>query len=444
MLAVTAFGTLMTLVTVSLDTMAEDLDVSRATVTWTITGLMLTMAVFTPLAGSLGDIWGHRKVLLVGLFGGAIATVLCGFAWDAPSLIAFRVLFGVFAAGVNPNAMSLMMHAYGPERRSTAVGWFQFAVTGAPTLGLIIGGPLIDWAGWRSIFFLFGAFSAVAFVVGFLWLRPMPRAEGRPLDLKGAFSLGLGVLGVLVAITRIATNIQNDGVGAAFTDPLGMCALIGGIGCLAAFVAIERHVKVPMLKLEYFRRRNFTMPLVSGAAIQFAYMGGFVITPSLLQNRYGWTVGASALLMMPRPGVFSLASPLGGWLPSRIGFRMPIVAGAVAMIISMSVFALSGPRTDGVGIALIVVALGLSGLAAGISQPAIAALSVDSVDEQDMGIANGMNQQLTFVGIVGGIQTMSVLLGDEPSGGRFAMTYLVGLGIAAVGLLAASAIRDCS
>lgn len=434
MLAVTAFGTLMTLVTVSLDTMAEDLGSSRATVTWTISGLMLTMAVFTPLAGSLGDIWGHRKVLLAGLLGGAVTTALCGLAWDALSLIGFRVLFGIFAAAVNPNALSLMMHAYGPERRSTAVGWFQFAVTGAPTLGLIVGGPLIDWLGWRSIFFMFGAFSGMAFLVGMAWLRPIPRAEGRPLDLGGAFSLGFGVLGILVAVTRFASGGP--------LDPLGLVALAGGAACLFGFVTIERRLDVPMLKLEYFRRRNFTLPLVAGAAIQFAYMGGFVITPSLLQNKYLWSVGASALLMMPRPGVFSLASPVGGWLPGRIGYRLPIGLGALSMIVSMAMFAIASPMTDGLGIALVVVALALTGLAAGISQPAIGALTVDSVDEQDMGIANGMNQQVTFVGIVGGIQTMSVLLGDDPSGGRFATTYLVGLGVAAIGMLTAFVIRE--
>lgn len=433
MLAVTAFGTLMTLVTVSLDSMAEDLGSSRATVTWTITGLMLTMAVFTPLAGSLGDIWGHRKVLLVGLLGGAAATALCGIAWNAASLIGFRVLFGIFAAGVNPNAMSLMMHAYGPARRSTAVGWFQFAVTGAPTLGLIFGGPLIDWAGWRSVFFLFGGFSAFAFVVGLIWLRPIPRALGRPLDLPGAFSLGFGVLGLLVAITRFATS--------GLADVGGIIALVAGVGCLRAFVVIESRVDNPMLKLEYFRRPNFSLPLVSGAAIQFAYMGGFVITPSLLQNPYGFSIGASALLMMPRPGIFSLASPLGGWLPHRVGFRLPIVAGAVSMIVSMAVFMVASPRTDGLGVALIVIALCLTGLAAGISQPAIGTLTVDSVDPEDMGIANGMNQQITFVGIVGGIQTMSVVLGEDPSGGRYATTYLVGLGVAALALIAASRIR---
>jgi len=442
MLAVTAFGTLMTLVTVSLDTMAQDLDTSRATVTWTITGLMLTMAVLTPLAGSLGDIYGHRKVLLGGLLGGAIATTLCGFAWNVESLIGFRVLFGFCAACVNPNAMSLMMHAYGPERRATAVGWFQFAVTGAPTLGLIIGGPLIDWAGWRSIFFLFGAVSGIAFLVGLPWLRPIPRSVGRPLDLRGALSLGFGVLGILLALTRFGTTAQAKSLGQALVDPLAIGALCIAIGCLIAFVQTERTVQFPMLKLDYFRRPNFTWPLVSGAMIQFAYMGGFVITPSLLQNRFGWTVGASALLMMPRPGVFSVASPIGGWLPSRVGFRWPVAAGAVSMIVSMIFFAGASPRTDGIGIGLIVVGLCMSGLAAGISQPAIGSLTVDSVDDEDMGIANGMNQQVTFVGIVVGIQVMSVILGDDASGARFAGTYLVGLVVAVFGLLAALAIRS--
>lgn len=442
MLAVTAFGSLMTLVTVALGDIGDDLGASRATMTWAITGLMLTMAVATPIAGSLGDVHGHRKVLLVGLIGGAGATLLCGLAWSATSLIGFRVLFGVFAACVNPNAMSLMMHAYGPERRATAVGWFQFAITGAPTIGLIVGGPLIDLAGWRVIFFCFAGVSFVAFLVGLPFLRPIPRQEGRPLDISGAATLGLGVLAALLAITELTTTIRSEGVSALLTNVLMITFIVISTVSLKAFVGIERRSAAPMLKLDYFRRRNFTMPLVSSAAVQFAYMGGFVITPALLEDRYGWMIGSIALLMMPRPGAFSLASPIGGWLPQRIGFRKPIMLGATCMMLSMVVFALAAPLTNGLGIAFIVGGLVLSGTASGISQPAIAALSVDSVDEADMGIANGMNQQMTFVGIVMGIQTMNVLVGDNASGARFAATYMVGFAVAALGLLAALAIRD--
>ncbi len=433
MLAVTAFGSLMTLITVALDDMGADLGASRVTMTWAITGLMLTMAVATPMAGTLGDVHGHRKVLLLGLFGGAIATILCGLAWDALSLIGFRVLFGFFAALVNPNAMSLMMHAYGKERRATAVGWFQFAVTGAPTIGLIAGGPLIDATGWRVIFFAFGALSLVAFAVGLPLLRPIPRLEGRPLDVRGGTSLGLAVLAVLLAITEFVSG-RFGVVGALYVG--------AAVVMVALFINAERTVASPMLKLDYFARRNFTLPLLSAAAVQFAYMGGFVITPALLTRRYGWSTGAIALLMMPRPGAFSLASLAGGWLPGRIGFRKPVMFGAVSMAASMIVFAAAAPFTGAVGITLIVTGLILSGVASGLSQPAIAALAVDAVDDADMGIANGMNQQMTFVGIVAGIQTMNVLIGDSSDSSRFVSTYLVGLAFALLGLVAAAFVRD--
>jgi MFS family permease len=431
MLAVTAFGSLMTLITVALDDIGADLGASRVTMTWAITGLMLTMAVATPTAGTLGDVHGHRKILLIGLIGGAVSTLLCGLAWNAASLIGFRVLFGLFGACVNPNAISLMMHAYGPERRATAVGWFQFAVTGAPTIGLVAGGPLIDAAGWRVVFFAFAGVSLVAFAVGLPFLRPIPRQEGRQLDIKGAVTLASGVLAVLLAITEV---LRGPGL-------LLVTYLLAASIAFTLFVHIERTVAAPMLKLDYFRRRNFTMPLLSAAAMQFAYMGGFVITPALLSRRYGWATGAIALLMMPRPGAFSIASLAGGWLPHRIGFRWPVVLGTIFMSASMILFAFAAPTSGALGITLIVGGLVLSGVASGVSQPAIATLAVNSVDEGDIGIANGMNQQMTFVGIVAGIQTMNVLVGDSDASGRFVSTYLVGLGAALIGLVAAWRIK---
>lgn len=437
MLAVTAFGSLMTLVTVALGTIGDDLGASRATMTWTITGLMLSMAVVTPLAGTLGDVHGHRKIFLGGLAGGALATALCGLAWNAESLIAFRVLFGLFAAGVNPNGMALMMHAYGIERRAAAIGWFQFAMTGAPSIGLVVGGPLIDFAGWRVIFFLFAGMNFLAFAVGLRLLRPIPRQIGRSLDLAGAGTLAFGVLAGLLTITRVTTLVRDDNSSGVFTDPLTGATLLFCIAGVASFIAVERRTASPMLKLDYFRRRNFSLPMLSGAFVQFAYMGGFIITPALLEKRYGWQVGAIALLMIPRPAVFSLASPIGGMLPSRVGLRAPVVGGSVLMLASMVVFAAATGFVDGTGITLIVIGLVLSGAAAGISQPSIAALAVNEVDEADVGVANGMNQQVMFIGILAGIQTMNVLVGDSAEASRFAATYVVGLVVAALGLLMA-------
>jgi len=442
MLAVMAFGSLMTIVTVSLDKIATELDSTRPTMTWMITGLMLAMAVMTPIGGKLGDVKGHRKVFLIGLAGGVITTLASALAWDATSMIVFRVLFGMTGALVMPNGMALMMDAYGPQRRATAMGWFQFAMTGAPTIGLVIGGPLIDIVGWRWIFAAFAAVSLLAAAVGARLIRPTTRLGGVSIDYLGAATLAAAVLSGLLMLTRLSDLIGSAGLLTALTDPLVIVlALVSAIG-VYAFIRVESSVPEPMLKLRYFKRRNFTMPMVSSSLVQFAYMGGFVVTPALLGSVYGLKVGVIALILAPRPGAFSLASPLGGYLATAIGERKPIILGAVIMVGSMGVFAAASGMTGAWGIAVVIVGLMLSGISSGVSQPAMASMVVGAVDKQDMGIANGMSQQIMFIGIVSGIQTMNVFLGSDAGPGRFAATFLFGGAVAAVGLLAALAARE--
>ncbi len=441
MASVMAFGSMMTIVTVALGRLATDLDSSRATLTWAVTGLMLAMAVATPLAGKLGDVRGHRKIFLIGLGGCAITTVACGLAWDGTSLIAFRALFGLAGALVVPNSMSLMMHAYGPQRRATAMGWFQFAMTGAPTIGLVIGGPLIDRIGWRNLFFAFAVITAAALVASVRLLRPTPVRASHHIDYRGGITLAVTVLAALLAITRITVLLRDDGPAAAVADGLFWLLVAAAALAFAAFVRTERRAAEPMLRLEYFSRPNFTLPMVSMALVQFAYMGGFVVVPALLEDQYLWSLGAIALLLAPRPATFSLTSPLGGYLPGRVGQKPPIVFGALAMMASTAAFVLASGFDSGFGIALILAGLILAGAAAGISQPSVMAMVVDNVDEGDTGIANGMTQQITFIGIVVGVQGMNVLAGDNATPGRFALTFGVGLVASVAGLILALLIR---
>jgi MFS family permease len=402
---------------------------------------MLAMAVATPLAGKIGDVRGHRQMFLAGLAGSVVTTVACGLAWDAGSLIAFRVLFGLAGAFVIPSAMSLMMHAYGPKRRATAMGWFQFAMTGAPTVGLVLGGPMIDYIGWRNMFFVFAATTVVTMVAAMRYLRPMPTRSEAVIDYMGGLSLAAAVLAALLAITRFTTLVRDIGLSPAVSDRLFWGIVAVSAAALAWFIRTERRAPEPMLPLRYFRRPNFTLPMVSSAMVQFAYMGGFVITPALLSDQYGWSLGAIALLLAPRPAAFSLSSPLGGYLPGRIGQKAPIVMGGVAMIISTLAFVWASGYSSGFGIVLVLTGLVLAGVSAGISQPSVSAMVVDNVDDSDMGIANGMAQQVLFIGLVTGIQTMNVLAGDNATPSRFALTFGVGTAAAGAGLLAALAIR---
>jgi MFS family permease len=216
---------------------------------------------------------------------------------------------------------------------------------------------------------------------------------------------------------------------------------IGSVLALVAFVHAERRAPFPLLKLTYFRRTGFTAPLAANALNQFAYMGGFVVTPLLLgEDVYGYAVGTVAIAMAPRPGAFAISSPLGGAIATRIGEGIPMVTSSAMMVASMVSFA-AGSRPG----ALVFVMLGLvlSGAAAGIGAPSYTSLVVRSVDPGDIGVATGMNQTMLFVGIVSGIQIMLVALGDDPSQSRYAGTFLAGAAIAGLGLVA-SAIAGAS
>ncbi|MFN0030458.1 MAG: MFS transporter [Acidimicrobiales bacterium] len=425
MLAVMGFGSLMTIVTVSLTIIAEDLGTSRTTLGWIVTGLMLSMAVFTPLGGKLGDIRGHRRVFLVGLAGSIVTTVLCALAWNALSLIAFRVAFGMFGALVQPNGMALMMAAYGRERRATAMGWFQFATTGAPTIGLVVGGPLISQIGWRGIFWIFAGVSTVAFGLAYKVLRESPLGERIPLDVAGSLSLAATILFALLAVSRA--------VRGGVTDPLAGALLALAVGSLLTFIRVERRAAYPLLQLHYFRRPTFTAPMMANSFNQFAYMGGFVVTPILLGDNaiYGYGLAGVAWLLAARPGAFAVSSPFGGMIATRLGEVKPMVAGSLMMVASMLSFTL-GAQTE--ALVFVIAGLVLSGTSAGVGAPAFTTMVAGSVDQKDIGVATGMAQTMLFVGIVSGIQVMLVVLGEQPDKGRYALTFLFGAGVAVVGL----------
>jgi MFS transporter, DHA2 family, methylenomycin A resistance protein len=239
---------------------------------------------------------------------------------------------------VMTSAMALMIDAFGRERRATAMGSFNFASTGAVTVGVVAGGPLIGLLGWRLLFHVFAGAGVVALVFGALIVRSSPRGPRVPIDYAGAHLLLCGgVFASLLAISRVTSLMRDVGFAAAARDPISWLLILTCALALASFLQAERRAASPMLKPVYFKRRAFTLPLTSNALVQFAYMGGFVVTPALLEYRYGWGLGAIALLLVQGPTAFSVAAPLGGYLAGRIGEKRPIVAGGILMVTSMSV-----------------------------------------------------------------------------------------------------------
>jgi MFS family permease len=420
----------MTLVTAALPTIAEDLNTTTATAGWVLTGLMLAMAVGTPAGGKLGDTYGHRNSFIAGLIGMTVTMVANYWVWNIGSFIAVRVLFGISGALLMPNGMALLMHAFGAEERARAVGWFQFAMTGAPTIGVVVGGPLLDILGWRSIFAIFGVIGGVATVLAIFVVKPIPKGQRASIDWLGAFFLAMATLLVLLAITRIP-QVSRAGES-VITDLPILFLFASSIPLYVIFVVWEKRVATPLLDVRLFTKPTFALPLGSAACSQFAYMGAFVVIPSVLQGPYGYSVGAAALLMVPRPGVFAIASPLGGTLVTKAGMRLPMVIGSTAMICSMLAFAY-GSNPAKYGLVFIVIGLVLSGVSAGIGSPAYQTMVANSVDDSNLGIANGMNQTVMWMGMILGIQSMLAFAGADLSLGRLRATFIFAAAIAALG-----------
>jgi MFS family permease len=191
-----------TLLAVSLVDIAKDVGSDAVTLSWVITGPMLAFGVVGPAFGKAGDIWGHKKVFLLGLFGAAVFAVASAFAWSALSLILFRTLSASFGAATGPPAMAIINGMFEAEERVKALGYFSFVQAGAPVLGVVAGGPLIEAVGWRPIFLIQAPLCMVAFAAALVWMPETERRGRSRFDVAGSVLLGLGITSLLLAVNR--------------------------------------------------------------------------------------------------------------------------------------------------------------------------------------------------------------------------------------------------
>jgi EmrB/QacA subfamily drug resistance transporter len=420
-----------TILAVSLKSIAEDLDSRVEIVAWVITAPMLVQALALPVLGKLGDLYGHRRVFLIGFFLAAAASLLTATAWDASSLIAFRVLAQLTGTATMPASTALLFGVYPPERRAQAMGWVSLASAGAPVLGLAVGGVLVDAMGWRPLFLIQGGLSFVAWAVALWVLRESRPQRGVSFDLPGAFTLAVAAFAFTFGINRIPK--------AGLADPMVLLCLAVVPLALALFVRVENRTPHPLLPLSFFRRRNFSAPLAAGFFLQFAYMGGFIITPLLLMNVFGYSATATSFFTMLRPVAFTLSAPVGGSMASRLGERAMAVTGALAIAVAM--LGLAAGAAWG-SMLLLGLGLVLAGVGLGLSQPSLSASVGNAVDEYSFGIASSGLAMTTSIGAVSGISVLTALSAGALTADSFVSAYLLGGTLAAAGVAATLLIQS--
>jgi MFS family permease len=388
----------------ALDRMADDFGTTRATMSWTLTAPMLAFGIVGPAYGKLGDLYGHRRVFIGGLLGAGVFAACTALAWDPVSLIVFRGLSATAGSATGPATMAYINQLFGADERVKPLGYWSFVNAGAPVIGVVGGAPLVEHVGWRVIFAVQGPLCLLGGLVA-IWLLPETvRRAGSRFDVRGAVSLGLGVAAVLFAVS------QGQRWGWTSGWFLGIAA--AGVALLAVFVRVERRAAAPILPLPWLRRRNLVVPVTSQTLTNFAYMGGFIMTPSVLQQGLGYSESASGATLIARPLAFAVAAPLAGMVTPRIGERTAAVVGSVSVALSMALFALI--RADSPEW-YVIVALALAGVGLGVALPALTSTVAASVDSRDLGVAGALQQLSAQIGAVAGVAVMETV--REATGG---------------------------
>lgn len=390
-----------TAVNVALPAIRADLGGGLAGQQWVSNAYLLTLGSLILVGGSLGDVFGERRVFSIGVAGFGVASLLCAIAPSIGVLISCRALQGAFGALLTPSALAVIVAAFPKDERGAAIGsWTAWAGI-ATVIGPLAGGYLVDAVSWRLIFAI-----NVPFVLATLMLVSLavparaPGAGHVRVDWLGAGLTFFGLAGPVLAL------IRQPVVGWSSPEVLGPG--LGGLALLAVFVWHERRTPAPMLPLGLFRRRNFT----AGNVETFAMYGGLSITFFLLvlflQEVAGYSALRAGLALLPTTIVTFLLAKRMGRLADRFGPRLFMGLGPLGAAAGLALMLRLGAHvnylTDLLP-ALLVFSLGLATTVAPLT-----ATVLSDADESDAGIASGVNNAIARVAGLLGIAAVGAVI----------------------------------
>jgi EmrB/QacA subfamily drug resistance transporter len=376
-----------TVVNVALPTIGKDLNASLAGLQWTVTAYTLTLAGLILLGGSLGDRLGRRRIFLIGVIWFALASALCGLAPNIYVLIAARVLQGVGGALLTPGSLAIIQASFVPEDRPRAVGAWSGLGGVAAAVGPVLGGWLVQTAGWQWVFFL-NLPLAVAVVA--VTVRHVP--ETRDTSVRGGFDVAGAVLAAL-ALTGITYALieapeKASKAGAAVAGLLGVAAGV-------AFVLVERRrTRAPdkitaMLPLDVFASRQFSVINVITFLVYGAFGGLLFLLVLQLQVVSGFSPLKAGTALLPVTVLMLTLSARSGALAQRIGPRWLLTIGITGAAIGMGLMMRIGPHAS--YLTDVLPAVVIFGLGLCLTVAPLTATVLASADVRHAGVASGVN-----------------------------------------------------
>jgi EmrB/QacA subfamily drug resistance transporter len=384
-----------TIVGVALPSIREDLGFSEESLAWVVNAYLITFGGFLLLGGRLGDLFGHRRLFLLGIALFTLASAACGLSTSQAMLVGARAVQGVGGAIVSAVALSLMMTLFTePAERAKAMGVFGFVASGGGSIGVLLGGVLTDSLNWHWIF-LVNVPVGILVVILSLALIPSARIESaaRRLDIAGAVTVTAALMLAVYAV------VNGNEVGWVTARTLGLLAVAGGL--LVTFLVIESRVESPLMPLRLFRLRNIAVSNVVGVLWAGSMFAWFFLSALYMQLVLGYSPLEVGLAFLPANLIMgALSIGLSARLVMRFGIRLPLATGLGFAAIGLLLFARA--PVDGTFVVDVLPAMILLGLGAGMAFNPVLLAAMSDVEPTEAGLASGfVNTSFMMGGALG-------------------------------------------
>jgi EmrB/QacA subfamily drug resistance transporter len=396
-----------TVVNVALPSIRADLGISISELEWVVNAYALTFGVLLLTGGKLADLLGRRRIFIAGLVIFTAASLWCGLADSAGSLIAARSVQGVGAALLNPATLSIITATFPPRQRGTAIGIWAGVSALALAIGPMVGGILTERISWSWIFFVNIPVGILAILAARLFVdETKDTSREQRLDLPGLATSAVGLFALTYAL--IETN----------THAWGSARVLGLLGiavvALAAFVVLELRQRVPMLDLSLFRNPTFTGANAAMGLVGLAMFGVFFYNSLFIQNILGYSAIETGATFLPMTVLIILIAPVAGRLTDRVGPRWLMGAGLTLLTVSLLLF---GTLDESSTFWAILPGLVVGGVGMGITMAPTTTAAMSSVPVDKAGVGSAVINSMRQVGGSLGIAVMGTVIATSVSVG---------------------------
>jgi EmrB/QacA subfamily drug resistance transporter len=368
---------------------------------WTVSGYLVAVAVATPIYGKLGDLFGRRITLLsaIGIF--ALASVACACATTMPALIAGRIVQGIGGGGLFSIAQAIIADVVAPRERSRYQAYVSGTFALASVAGPALGGVLLHYASWRSVFWINVPLALVAIVIAHraLALLPVPRIR-RPVDYPGALLLSAGLVALMSGTTRV-------GQGSAWLDTINAGLFLAAFALLALFLRQQGRAREPLLPMSLFAIPTVRLCCAILLIAFFQIVSLSVMIPLQLQMATGLGTGSAALQLIPLTLAVPFGAFLGGRIMNRSGkFKPCLLWGSATVTVALALLALTDPHIKVIAMLLMIIA----GIGIGVQFPTGLVAVQNAVPREHIGIATAMAAFSRSLGAAIGVAILSAVL----------------------------------